>query len=93
MDSGPEITIALLAKKIDDQARFTRSVTIICTLAMLGVMFYTLTEVFSSLPQAVILHAMANLEPIVKEWHAAESNIRNGEIQAASKAKSSEADK
>ena len=29
MDSGPEITIALLAKKIDDQARFTRCVTII----------------------------------------------------------------
>jgi hypothetical protein len=45
-------------------------------------MFYTMTEVFSSLPQAVILHAMANLEPIVKEWHAAESNIRYGESQA-----------
>ncbi len=82
MDSGSEITIALQAKKIDDQARFTRSVTIICTLAILGVMFYTLTEVFSSLPQAVILQAMANLEPIVKEWHAAESNVRYGESQA-----------
>lgn len=78
MDSGTEITIALLAKKIDDQARFTRSVTIICTLAVLGVMFYTLTEVFTNLPQAVVLHYMANLEPIVKEWHAAESNIRAG---------------
>ena len=72
MDSGTEITIALLAKKIDDQARFTRSVTVICTLAMLGVMFYGLTEVFNSLPQATILHYMANIEPIVKEWHAAD---------------------
>jgi hypothetical protein len=77
MDSGTEMTIALLAKKIDDQARFTRSVTIICTLSILGVMFYTLTEVFGSLPQAVVLHYMANLEPIVKEWHAAESNLKN----------------
>ncbi len=77
MDSGTEITIALLAKKIDDQARFTRSVTIICTLSILGVMFYTLTEVFSGLPQAVVLHYMANIEPIVKEWHAAEANMRS----------------
>ena len=85
MDSGTEITIAILAKKIDDQARFTRSVVIICTLAVLGVMFYTLTEVFTSLPQAVVLHYMANLEPIVKEWHAAESNIRaSNKVQNAS---------
>ncbi|HEY9754398.1 MAG TPA: hypothetical protein V6C97_04500 [Oculatellaceae cyanobacterium] len=77
MDSGTEMTIALLAKKIDDQARFTRSVTIICTLSILGVMFYTLTEVFGGLPQAVVLHYMANIEPIVKEWKTAESNLRS----------------
>ena len=84
MDSGTEITIALLAKKIDDQARFTRSVTIICTLSILGVMFYTMTEVFSGLPQAVVLHYMANIEPIVKEWHAAESNMHanRGQVQS-----------
>lgn len=76
MDSGTEVTLSLLAKKIDDQARFTRSVTIICTLAILGVMFYTLTEIFSGLPQAVIMHYMANIEPIVKEWNIAESNMR-----------------
>ena len=76
MDSGTEITIALLAKKIDDQARFSRSVTIICTLSVLGVLFYSTTEMFSSLPQAVILHYMANIEPIVKEWNAAQSNLR-----------------
>ena len=68
--SGVESTIAQLSKKIDEQARFTRSVTIICTLTILGVMFYTLTEMFSNLPGAIILHYMANLEKIVTEWNA-----------------------
>ena len=75
MDSGTEITIALLAKKIDDQARFTRSVTVMCTLAVLGVMYYTMTESFSVLPQSVVLQYMANMDTIVKEWRAAESNL------------------
>ncbi len=79
MSSGDEFTLAIIAKKIEDQARFTRTVTIICTLAMLGVMFYTLTEVFNGLPQAIVLHYMANMEPIVKEWRAAEANIKRSE--------------
>ncbi len=87
MDSGTEITIALLAKKIDDQARFSRSVTIICTLAILGVLFYTSTEMFASLPQAVILHYMANIEPIVKEWNAAQSNLRANQSNEAREAR------
>ncbi len=71
-----EITLADLARKIDDQSRFTRSVSIICTLAILGVMFYTLTEMFSNLPSAIILHYMANLDKIVHEWHAIERTTR-----------------
>jgi len=81
MESGKEMTFATLAKKIDDQARFTRAVTIICTLAILGVLFYTLTEIFNGLPQAVILHYMANMEPIVKEWRAATSTIERSEAR------------
>jgi len=73
--SGMESTIAQLSKKIDEQARFTRSVTIICTLTILGVMFYTLTEMFSNLPGAIILHYMANLEKIVTEWNAIQNVI------------------
>ena len=80
MNSG-EITVADLAKKIDDQARFTRSVSVICTLAILGVMFYTLTEMFSNLPSAIILHYMANLDKIVHEWNSIEAADRR--IQAA----------
>jgi hypothetical protein len=71
--TGTEITLADLAKKVDDQARFTRSVSIICTIAILGVMFYTLTEMFSNLPAAIVLHYMANLEKIVYEWNAIEN--------------------
>ncbi len=73
--TGTEITMADLAKKIDDQARFTRSVSIICTIAILGVMFYTLTEMFSNLPPAIVLHYMANLEKIVTEWNAIENTV------------------
>lgn len=67
-----EKTISQLSRKIDDQARFTRSVMIICTLAILGVMFYTLTEMFSKLPHTFVLHYMSNLDTIVKEWKMCE---------------------
>jgi len=69
MDSG-ELTVAQLAKKVDEQARFTRSVCIICTLTILGVMFYTLTEIFNTLPQAFVLSYMGNLKMIKQEWNA-----------------------
>lgn len=70
MTDGTEITLATLAKKIDEQARFSRSVSIICTLSVLGVMFYTLTEMFSNLPNMIILQFMGNLERIHQEWKA-----------------------
>lgn len=73
---GQELTLAAIAKRVDDQARFTRSVMVICTLAILGVMFYTTTEVFSNLPGAIILHYIANLEKIVYEWDAIEASRR-----------------
>jgi hypothetical protein len=69
-----EITLADLAKKMDDQSRFTRSVSVICTLAILGVMFYTLTEMFSNLPSAIVLHYMANMDKIVHEWNEIQAN-------------------
>ncbi|HEY9714888.1 MAG TPA: hypothetical protein V6C72_15575 [Chroococcales cyanobacterium] len=70
-----EITLAQLAKKIDEQARFTRSISIICCLSILGVMFYMVTEMFSNLPGVIILQYMANLEKIVYEWKIIENNI------------------
>jgi hypothetical protein len=78
-----DITLAELAKKIDDQSRFTRSVSVICTLAILGVMFYTLTEMFSNLPAAIILHYMANLDKIVHEWKQIELSDRRRSVAPA----------
>jgi hypothetical protein len=77
MTDGTEITLATLAKKIDEQARFTRSVSIICTLSILGVMFYTLTEMFSNLPNMIILQFMGNLEKINQEWKAIDNSQKN----------------
>lgn len=74
MTDGTEMTLAALAKKIDEQARFTRSVSIICTLSILGVMFYTLTEMFSNLPNMIILQFMGNLEKINQEWKAIDNS-------------------
>ncbi len=76
MTDGTEITLAALAKKIDEQARFTRSVSIICTLSILGVMFYTMTEMFSNLPNMIILQFMGNLEKINQEWKAIDNTQR-----------------
>lgn len=67
-----EKTISQLSRKIDEQARFTRSVIVICTLAVLGVMFYTLTELFSKLPGSIVMHYRSNLDEIVKEWKMCE---------------------
>jgi len=77
MTDGTEITLATLAKKIDEQARFTRSVSIICTLSILGVMFYTLTEMFSNLPNMIILQFMGNLEKINQEWKAIDASQKS----------------
>lgn len=74
MNSSGELTLAEIGKKIDEQARFTRSVLIICTLAILGFLAYTLTEIFSTMPQAIILQYMANLDKIVVEWDKIESS-------------------
>jgi hypothetical protein len=73
--SSFETSIAQLSKKIDEQARFTRSVVIICTLTILGVVFYTMTEMFSSMPANIVLHFMGNMEKIVYEWKAIEVSI------------------
>lgn len=73
--SSFETGLAQLSKKIDEQARFTRSVTIICTLTILGVVFYTMTEMFSSMPANIVLHFMGNMEKIVYEWKAIEASI------------------
>lgn len=47
---GMSEQIAALSKKIEEQARFTRVLVLLCTSAMAAIMFYLTTEVVSSLP-------------------------------------------
>ncbi len=76
-----EMTLAGLAKKVDEQARFTRSVSLITMLTILGVQFYTLTEMNSTLPKVILLELMGNLEKVVLEWKAAETSITTRQSQ------------
>ena len=59
-----------LNKKIDDQARFTRIVTVLCCLAIIGCMFYALSSVITVMPDLVIAKIMSNVENLHTEWSA-----------------------
>jgi hypothetical protein len=80
-----ESKIAVLAKRIDDQARFTRAVTVICSTAVLGVMFYMMTEIFSTLPAVIYTNFLGQMDKTVYMWRATEAgaNARSGIKPAA----------
>jgi hypothetical protein len=75
MTEGSDNLLAVLSKKIDDQARFTRGVMIICTLAIIAVVFYSLTSLVSVLPGLVLADFMGNLEQVQTQWKLIE-NVR-----------------
>jgi hypothetical protein len=75
MTEGSDNLLAILSKKIDDQARFTRGVNIICTLAIIAVVFYSLTSLVSVLPGLVLAEFMGNLEQVQTQWKLIE-NVR-----------------
>ncbi len=62
--------VSELNKKIDDQARFTRIVTVLCCLSIIGCMFYALTSMISVMPDLMVAKVMTNLENIHTEWQA-----------------------
>jgi hypothetical protein len=74
MTEGPtlETKIATLTKRIDDQARFTRAVTVVCTTALLGVMFYMLTEIFTTLPAVMVTSFLGQMDTVQSMWKATE---------------------
>lgn len=74
--NGDESILAQLSKKIDDQARFTRIVFIFCTLAVVGVLYFTMTSELAVLPDLVLTRFMGNMEPLVNEWKVAESAVQ-----------------
>jgi hypothetical protein len=88
-----EITLAELAKKIDDQSRFTRSLMIICTLIIVGFGIVALIETFNGIPSATVMQYMANLDSIVKEWDLAQASIARSKGTSGSTAGTSAAGK
>jgi hypothetical protein len=73
-----------LAKEVRDQSRFTRTVTVVCTAAVLAGLFYVTTEIFEKLPTMIIASYMENMEPIMKQMRAYEKHV-NGAQQAPPK--------
>jgi hypothetical protein len=73
--SGDESILAQLSKKIDDQMRFTRIVFVLCTLAIVGVLYFTMTSELAVLPDLVLTRFMGNMEPLVNEWKLAEMAV------------------
>ncbi len=74
-DSETETKYAELCKRIEGQARFTRTVVVVCTAAILGTIFYVLSEIFAALPGVIIANQLEKLEPMVYQWRALERKL------------------
>jgi len=84
-ESALETQVGQLTKRIDDQARFTRTVVVVCTTAILGVMFYMLTVIFSDLSYVFVARYMENLDKIVFQWKAIQDRMDAGRMSAPAK--------
>jgi hypothetical protein len=61
-----------LSKKIDDQSRFTRIVTVLCCLAVIGCISYAISSLVYVLPDLIIAKVMSNMESLHTEWKTIE---------------------
>jgi hypothetical protein len=64
--------ISQLLKKIDDQFRFTRIVTVLCCLAIIGCLSYAISSLIYAMPDLVIAKIMSNMETLHTEWQTIE---------------------
>ncbi len=71
-----EKVLAHLSKRIEEQSRFTRSVTVICTLLILGVSCYTSTTMITVMPSLIVANLMGNMEQLVQQWKLIDKNTR-----------------
>ncbi len=85
-EGSVETKIAQLAKRIDDQARFTRTVTVVCAIALGGIIMYSDTEIFGYLPTLMITSAIARFDTIVPIWRATEARLERISAEGQSKA-------
>lgn len=76
MDKDLEEQFAQLAKKVDEQFRFTRFTVVLCCLTNIGILIFTMMTTFESLPFTVLGHYESNLDRIVHEWISYEDLAR-----------------
>ncbi len=62
--------IVLLGKKIDEQARLTRMLVVVCCLAVLASMFYSLASMIGIIPNLTLTKFLGNIETIQERWHS-----------------------
>lgn len=77
-----------LAKLIEHHARIIRMLIVVGTCAIVAVQFYCVTEVFTALPETVVLTFMGQIDKVQSFWKAAE---RNSEKNAAAEPAKTEA--
>lgn len=84
MTEAPEVEklLAHLTKRIEEQSRFTRSVTVICTLLILGVAFYTSTTMITVMPQLMVANIMGNMEQLVQQWKLIDKSLHKSQEKA-----------
>ena len=75
--------VSQLNKKIDDQARFTRIVTVLCCLSIIGCMFYALSAMITTVPDLIVARVMSNVENIHTEWQAIDRLAQNRIVKHA----------
>lgn len=88
MAEGSELdkVLAELNNKIDHQARFTRSLVLGSAMIIIGVIYYSVSELFHTLPDVIVLTYMARLNDIVTQWKLIEHTQSNTAATAATHA-------
>ena len=82
-ESSLESKIAELDKHVQDQSRFTRTVVVVCTAAIMGIQFWSMTEVFGALPDQLIARFMGNMDKLVALWNFTDASFRQNAAKSA----------
>ena len=78
-DESLEAKIAALHTKVEKESRFTRSLVVVCTAAILGVSLVPVKIMLSDLPQLMFNQFQSGLEVIHTHWKVLDKG--SGEIQ------------
>ena len=67
-ESNVESKITALSQKIEKESRFTRSLVVVCTAAILGVSLVPVKLMLSDLPNLMVNEFMNRMETIHMQW-------------------------